>query len=71
VLSTGSNILRLSVNQNPTITIAGNVEIGGTSRVEFSTTGTNTVVDVAGDFIFNSTNASGTRSLLVTTAPVW
>jgi hypothetical protein len=67
VLSTGSNILRLSVNQNPTITIAGNVEIGGTSRVEFSTTGTNTVVDVAGDFIFNSTNASGTRSLLVTT----
>jgi len=67
VLSTGSNILRLSVNQNPTITIAGNVEIVGTSRVEFSTTGTNTVVNVAGDFIFNSTNSTGTRSLLVTT----
>lgn len=67
VLSTNTSILRLSVNQNPTITIAGNVEIVGTSRVEFSTTGTNTTIDVGGDFIFNSTNATGTRSFLANT----
>lgn len=64
VLSTGSNVLRLSVNQNPTINIAGNVEIGNTSRVDFSTTGTNTVVEVGGDFVFNST---GTFSSLAST----
>ncbi len=67
VLNTGTSILRLAVNQNPTITIAENIEIGGTSRVDFSTTGTNTIVNVGGNFVFTSTNATGTRSSLATT----
>ncbi len=67
VLSTGTSILRLSVNQNPTINIAGNLTIDGTSRVDFSTTGTNTIVNVGGNLIYNSTNATGGGTRLTTT----
>ncbi|MBX2944868.1 MAG: T9SS type A sorting domain-containing protein [Cyclobacteriaceae bacterium] len=67
VLSTGSQILRLSVNQNPTINIAGNLTIDGAARVDFSTTGTNTIVNIGGNLIYNSTNATGGGTRLTTT----
>jgi hypothetical protein len=61
--STGTGILQLSTNQNPTVSIGGNFEVAGTSRVNPSTTGTapGAVYDIANDFIYTSTNATGMR----------
>lgn len=67
VLSTGTSLLRLSVNQNPTINMTGNLTIDGTARVDFSTTGTNTIVNIGGNLIYNSTNATGGGTRLTTT----
>jgi hypothetical protein len=61
VLSTGTSIFRLSVNQNPAITITNDLTINGTSQVSFSTTGTNTSVSIGGNF--NYTSTSGTSTL--------
>ncbi len=55
IQNTGSSTLRLSTNESPTISVAGNLSIEGASRVEFSTTGANTEVTILGDFIVNTT----------------
>ncbi len=55
IQNTGSSTLRLSSNESPTISVAGNLSIVGASRVEFSTTGANTEVTIQGDFIVNTT----------------
>ncbi|MBL7858435.1 MAG: T9SS type A sorting domain-containing protein [Cyclobacteriaceae bacterium] len=77
VQSTGNNILQLSSDQDPTITIGsnsssigGDVSISGTSRVNFSTSGLNTIVNIFGDFNFSSTNTNGTNLTLTGTCTV-
>jgi hypothetical protein len=67
VLSTGSSLLRMSANENPVINITNDLTVSGTARLHLSTTGSNAVVNVGGDFIFNSTNAVGDRSIFTTT----
>ncbi|MFZ6012220.1 MAG: beta strand repeat-containing protein, partial [Bacteroidota bacterium] len=65
VLATNTRILTLSTVEDPVITIPGTLTIQGNSRVQFCTTGVATVVNVGGNFVYNSTNASGSA---VTTA---
>ncbi|MBX2898823.1 MAG: T9SS type A sorting domain-containing protein [Cyclobacteriaceae bacterium] len=58
VVSTNGQILRLSVNQNPTINIAGDLTISGTSQFDFATTGVNTTANIGGNFNINTTAGS-------------
>jgi hypothetical protein len=59
--STNIGVLQISTLQNPTISVGGNFSALGTSRFNLSTTGASpgVTLNVAGSFIFNSTNASG------------
>ena len=61
VLSTGTGVFQMATTQNPTIAIGGNLTVEGTSRVRLSTTGAapGTIYNVTGDFIYTSTNATG------------
>lgn len=61
VQGTHTGVVQFSTNQNPVITVGGNFSALGTSRFNLSTTGASpgAILNVAGDFIFNSTNASG------------
>ncbi|HEY9049454.1 MAG TPA: T9SS type A sorting domain-containing protein [Ohtaekwangia sp.] len=77
VLNTGTNVLQLSASENPTITIGsssdsfgGDILISGTSRVNFSTDGSNTHVIVYGNFGFNSSNVTGSSLTLTGTTTV-
>lgn len=60
IVSTNGQILRLSVNQNPTIEIGGDLNISGNSQLDFATTGANTIVNIAGSLNI-STTAGNTR----------
>ncbi|HEY8935028.1 MAG TPA: hypothetical protein VIM65_07390, partial [Cyclobacteriaceae bacterium] len=66
ISSTGSGkILQLSQAEAPHIIVGGNFSVLGTSRFNLSTTGLGTILDITGDFIFSSTNASVPSSFLV------
>ncbi|WP_276373555.1 T9SS type A sorting domain-containing protein [Chryseolinea sp. H1M3-3] len=56
VLSTNNQALRLSTTQNPVISIGGDFTIEGPSKVWFSTTPSNTVINVQKDFLYHSTS---------------
>jgi hypothetical protein len=63
VSSTGATgSFRLATTQNPPITIARDLIISGSSRVIFNTTGASTLIDIGRDFIYNSTNTSGSTT---------
>jgi hypothetical protein len=58
--STGNNLVRITDNEvNVTISVAGNLSILGTSRVDFSEDGTGGVLNLAGDFNHTSTSTLG------------
>ncbi len=56
VQSTNNQALRLSTTQNPVISIGGDFIIEGPSKVWFSTTPANTVVNIQKDFRYHSTS---------------
>lgn len=56
ILNTNNQVLRLSTTQNPVITVAGDLIIQGSSKFWLSTTPSNAVVNVAGDFRYISTS---------------
>ncbi|MBX2916314.1 MAG: T9SS type A sorting domain-containing protein [Cyclobacteriaceae bacterium] len=58
IVNTNAQVLRLSVNQNPTIQIAGDLNISGTSQFDFATTGSNTVVNIGGSFNISTSSGS-------------
>lgn len=55
VQNTNGQIFRLSTNQDPVITVDGDLSIQGNSRLEIATTGANTEVNISGDFIVTTT----------------
>lgn len=57
IQNTNNQVLRLSTTQNPVIHIGGDFVIQGASKVWLSTTPSNTVVNVAGDFRYASTSS--------------
>lgn len=57
VQSTNNHALRLSTTQNPVISIGGNFTIEGPSKVWFSTTPSNAVVNIQGDFRYRSSSS--------------
>lgn len=61
VIGTGTGRVQFGTTENPTITVGTDLRILGTSRVIFATTGTNTVVNVGQDFIFDSSLAAGSN----------
>ena len=54
VQNTNNQVLRLSTTQNPTINIGGDFIIQGSSKVWLSTTPSNAIVNVQGDFRYVS-----------------
>lgn len=60
VVSTGAGRINLSTNQGLGLDVGSDLEILGTSRVVFNTTGS-AVVNVGQDFIFNSTLTAGSN----------
>jgi hypothetical protein len=59
-LSTGTNLTRLTDNEvNVTITVAGNLAISGTSRVNFSEDGTGGILNLNGNWNHTSTSTLG------------
>jgi hypothetical protein len=59
-LSTGTNVVRLTDNEvNVTISVAGDFTVSGTARVNFSEDGTGGVLNLTGNFIFNSSSSLG------------
>lgn len=57
VQSTNNQTLRLSTTQNPTISIGGSLIIEGPSKVWFSTTPSNAVINIQNDFRYRSTSS--------------
>lgn len=57
IQSTNNQLLRLSTTQNPVITIGGDLIVEGPSKVWFSTTPSNAVVNIQNDFRYRSTSA--------------
>ncbi|MBX2966867.1 MAG: T9SS type A sorting domain-containing protein [Cyclobacteriaceae bacterium] len=66
-VNTGTGILQLSTTQSPTIEIGGDLIVTSTSRLRFSTTGANTVVNIAGNFENYATSAATGGSRFTTT----
>lgn len=60
LLSTGNNAVQLSSGQSPSITIGGDLNIAGTSRLTVCTTDNSTTLTINGNWNYTSTNSTGT-----------
>ena len=57
----GQQLFFFSSPIGPTINVGGNLQIDGDSRIGIVTSGTNAIVNIAGNFNYNSTNATGSE----------
>jgi hypothetical protein len=58
ISSTNGSILQLSTTQSFTLSVGGNMSIAGNSRVQLTSTGNPTVLNVTGNLGISSTNAT-------------
>src|SRR5688572_22905117 len=56
IQSTNNQALRLSTTQNPVINIGGDLIVSGASEIWFSTTPSNAIINIAGNFRYLSTS---------------
>ena len=61
VTTNGQQLFLATDPAGPALNIGGNLQIDGNSRIGIVTSGNGAVVNIAGDFNYNSTNATGSQ----------